>query len=287
MLKMDLHLHIFVRSLKPDRKCTTATLGIGTAYIYHSVGRLQVSACLPSEAKGCGIVSQTSFTSGPVTTATIPYIRGTSETIAHILQPHNIRVAHKLITTLRRLLTNVKEKDKPEDRQGAVYKIKCCDCQAYYIGETGRNLSTWLTKQKRATRNGDVNNHIAEHHLQTKHQIDRDSGTCITYSTDYYRFFIQFWTMEKKKSENEEKLSSMVGLFVILDNVPSSRSWSPENWRLMHNQSRSVQTHRSFNQLISNHLKDFILDDIQTINFLPSCLYHMVLSRSRSPKRLP
>ena len=58
---MYLHPHIFVRSLKPDWKCTTATLGIGTAYIYHSVGRLQVSARLPSEAKGCGIVSQTSF----------------------------------------------------------------------------------------------------------------------------------------------------------------------------------------------------------------------------------
>ena len=38
-------------------------------------------------------------------------------------------------------VTNVKDKDKPEDRQGAVYKIKCCDCQASYIGETGRNLS--------------------------------------------------------------------------------------------------------------------------------------------------
>ena len=47
---MDLHLHIFARSLKPDRKCTTATLGIGSAYIYHSLGRLQVSARLPSEA---------------------------------------------------------------------------------------------------------------------------------------------------------------------------------------------------------------------------------------------
>ena len=36
---------------------------------------------------------------------------------------------------------------------------------------------------------GDVNNinHIAEHHLQTKHQIDWDSATCTTYSTDYYR----------------------------------------------------------------------------------------------------
>ena len=75
--------------------------------------------------------------------ATLSYIRGTSETIARILQPYNIRVAHKPITSLRRRrLTNVKDKDKPEDRQEAVYKIKCCDCQASYIGETGRNLST-------------------------------------------------------------------------------------------------------------------------------------------------
>ena len=57
--------------------------------------------------------SNTQTNSGPVTTATIPYSRGTSETIARILQPYNIRVAHKPITTLRRLLTNVKDKDKP------------------------------------------------------------------------------------------------------------------------------------------------------------------------------
>ena len=63
-----------------------------------------------------------------------PYIKGTSETIAQILQPYNIHVAHKPITTLRQLLTNVKDKDKPNDSLGAVYKIKCCDCQATYIG---------------------------------------------------------------------------------------------------------------------------------------------------------
>ena len=66
--------------------------------------------------------TQTNVNSGPVTTATILYIRGTSETIARILQPYNIHVAQKPITTLRRLLTYVK------DRQGEVYKIKCCDC---------------------------------------------------------------------------------------------------------------------------------------------------------------
>ena len=30
-----------------------------------------------------------------------------------------------------------------------------------------------------------------------------------------------------------------------------------------------MRFNRSFNQLISNHLKDFILDDIETTNFLP------------------
>ena len=62
------------------------------------------------------------------TTATIPYMRGTSETIARIVRPYNIRAAHKPIFTLGRLLTNVKGKDRP----GAVYKMHCSDCQASY-----------------------------------------------------------------------------------------------------------------------------------------------------------
>ena len=128
------------------------------------------------------------------TTATIPYVRGTSETIARILRPYNIRVAHKPIFTLRRLLTHVKGKDKPEDRPGAVYKIHCSDCQATYIGETGRNLTTRLTEHKRATKKGDLNNNIAEHHLKTNHAIDWDSATCLTYSTDYYqRITLESW----------------------------------------------------------------------------------------------
>ena len=130
----------------------------------------------------------------PNTTVTIPYIKGTSEIIARILQPYNIRVAHRPITTLRKLLTNVKDKDQPRDRQGAVYKIKCCDCQATYIGETGRNLNTRLTEHRRATRNGDINNNIAEHHLQTNHRIDWDSATCVTYNTNYYqRIVLESW----------------------------------------------------------------------------------------------
>ena len=54
------------------------------------------------------------------TTVTIAYIRGTCKTIALILRPYNIRVAPKPMFTSQRLLTNVKGKDKAEDRLGAV-----------------------------------------------------------------------------------------------------------------------------------------------------------------------
>ena len=64
-----------------------------------------------------------------------------------------------------------------------------------------------LTKDKRAMKNGDVNNHIAEHHLQMKHQIDWDSATCITYSTDYYqRLTLASW-------------------FTNLEHTPLNHSW--------------------------------------------------------------
>ena len=89
--------------------------------------------------------------------------------------------------TLRRLLTIVKGKDKPEDRPGTIYKIKCFDWQATFIGETSRNLTMRLNEHKLGTTKGDLKNNIAEHHLKTSHIIDWDSATCLTICTDYYQ----------------------------------------------------------------------------------------------------
>ena len=51
-----------------------------------------------------------------------------------------------------------------------------------------------LTEHKRATRNGDANNHIAVHHQLTNHNIDWDSAQCLTYSTNYFqRLTLESW----------------------------------------------------------------------------------------------
>ena len=100
---------------------------------------------------------QTAMDSGPVTTPTIPYIRSTPETYGDWL-----------------LMSGTKTN-------------RSTDREQYTRSNAATNLSTRLTEHKRATTNGDVNNHIAEQHLQTKHQIDWDSATCRLLSTSHFR----------------------------------------------------------------------------------------------------
>ena len=124
----------------------------------------------------------------PVTTVTIPYTKGTSEIISsRILQPYNIHVAHKPTTTLRHLLTNIEDWEEPSNRQGAVNFTRSNAPTTRLLALVRLAETTRQTEQmKRATRNGDVNNHIAVHHQMTNHNTDWDSTQCLTYSTNYF-----------------------------------------------------------------------------------------------------
>lgn len=46
------------------------------------------------------------------------------------------------------MLPDISNNTKRQDRPGAVFKIKCSEFQATYIGETGRNLTTRLKEHK-------------------------------------------------------------------------------------------------------------------------------------------
>ena len=69
------------------------------------------------------------------------------------LQPYNIRAAHKPITTLRRLLNDVKDKDKLDDKQGADYtRTNAATSRLLTFVKPAENLSKRLTEHNRAAR---------------------------------------------------------------------------------------------------------------------------------------
>ena len=95
-----------------------------------------------------------------------------------------MRVVHKPMFTLRRLLTNVKDKDEPEDRPGAVYKIKCSDCQATYISRWDRQKLNHATKRKQTS---NKNAWPKQQHRQTplKNKPHYRLGFCYGFNPQY------------------------------------------------------------------------------------------------------
>ncbi|XP_076038384.1 uncharacterized protein LOC143023666 [Oratosquilla oratoria] len=68
----------------------------------------------------------------------IPYVEGFSEIMARLLWRCGVNVAHKPSNTLHIALMMVKDGECNEGQAGAVYEVKCKDCNMHYIGETGK-----------------------------------------------------------------------------------------------------------------------------------------------------
>ena len=70
--------------------------------------------------------------------AVIPYVKGLGEKIRRILKAADIITAFKPHATLRNMLVSLKNPIPKPKKTGVVYHIKCQECRADYVGETGR-----------------------------------------------------------------------------------------------------------------------------------------------------
>ena len=117
--------------------------------------------------------SQTTKSRGSVS---IPYVRGTSETIRRALNKRQIAVHYKPRGTLREMLVAPKDPVKPENQSGVVYQIPCATCVSSYVGETGRSLGTRLKEHRKDTITFDAEDPnvsaVAAHQHETGHKID-------------------------------------------------------------------------------------------------------------------
>ncbi len=72
-------------------------------------------------------------------------------------------------TTTRKLLVTPKDRDKPEDKCGVVYNLKCQDCDAQYVRETERAMKHRLKEHSRDS--SPVGHHMGYH----QHKLDTDN----------------------------------------------------------------------------------------------------------------
>ncbi|CAN8032985.1 unnamed protein product, partial [Ixodes persulcatus] len=106
----------------------------------------------------------------------IPYVRGVSDAVRRALRPLGIQTVFKPHYTLANVFPKPKDRTPADVQSGVVYKVQCGDCDATYIGETGRKRTTRLKEHKRdvakATHATRSKTELVDHCWTTGHTSD-------------------------------------------------------------------------------------------------------------------
>ena len=97
----------------------------------------------------------------------IPYVQGVSEKLQSIFKKYNISTIHKPYNTVKDFLVHPKDPTPTLKQCGVIYNIKCENCDQFYIGESGRQLSIRV-KEHQTKANSAIYQHINE----TGHKIN-------------------------------------------------------------------------------------------------------------------
>jgi hypothetical protein len=101
----------------------------------------------------------------------INFIPNITNKINNRLKRHNLKPISVNKNNLGSLLVNNKEKQNKLQKSG-VYQINCAQCEAIYIGQSGRAIKKRILEHKRAILNNIFNSGFSEHCIKQNHFLD-------------------------------------------------------------------------------------------------------------------
>ncbi|XP_025264609.1 uncharacterized protein LOC112637982 [Camponotus floridanus] len=105
---------------------------------------------------------------GRISYFNVPYVKNFSDRFRQCVRDLEVKLFYTGINNLRRFIKVGKDRLDKDSRNNIVYKINCMDCNASYVGQTGRLLKTRLKEHKK-----NLTSVIAEHRA-LDHTLDFD-----------------------------------------------------------------------------------------------------------------
>ncbi|KYN19367.1 hypothetical protein ALC57_08283 [Trachymyrmex cornetzi] len=104
---------------------------------------------------------------------TIPYLNKISDRFRVVIKNLNVSLAFFSLNKLSCFIKAQKDCLTTFLKKNVIYKIKCSDCDASYVGQTKRTLMTRIKEHKNDIRklNGNLSV-VSEHRLNLKHEFD-------------------------------------------------------------------------------------------------------------------
>nr|VZI02146.1 unnamed protein product [Spirometra erinaceieuropaei] len=125
----------------------------------------------------------------------ITYVKNVSEATARILNPFGIGVAHKPESTIRQQIMRPKDPLPATEQSAVVHSIPCQNCNARYVGETGKRLCTRLHEHQLAVNREDKLSLVYGHMQQEKHSFAFGEASVLSRAHDKMaRLVLESWS---------------------------------------------------------------------------------------------
>ncbi|BHF84500.1 hypothetical protein SprV_0902765100 [Sparganum proliferum] len=125
----------------------------------------------------------------------IPYVKNVSEATARILKPFGIGVAHKPECTIRQQIMKPKDPLPTTEQSAVVYSIPCLNCNARYVGETGKRLGTRLHEHQLAISRKDKLSLVYGHIRELNHDFAFEKARVIDRANEEMaRLVLEIWS---------------------------------------------------------------------------------------------
>lgn len=147
-------------------------------------------------------ISLTPLRTGKKRPVRIPYLPPLTTNLGKVIKTINRTPIFYSLSTLGRLFPNGKD-STPSLSKSGVYLLRCRDCQAAYVGETGRSFRTRIKEHISAYLNNNyTKSAFAKHLLEENHQPD---GPILLHFEDRFRPRLALETIEITKLMADQK----------------------------------------------------------------------------------
>lgn len=133
----------------------------------------------------------------------IPFLGNISNICARLIK--DSKPAFYTINSLKKFLINNKQKT-PQMARNGVYQLKCSDCDATYIGQTGRSFTDRIKEHERSWRLGKEDSAFAQHLTTEGHAFDITNNVTTLHICDKGRKLDALEALEINKLKHQTQL---------------------------------------------------------------------------------
>ncbi|KYN22608.1 hypothetical protein ALC57_04991, partial [Trachymyrmex cornetzi] len=144
---------------------------------------------------------------------TIPYVKSISESFLPISSMFHCKLAFTIPNTLKGLIRKGKDKLELMSNQNVVYKISCENCEASYVGQTKRRLSTRVNEHKSDIRkNTSSPSVISDHRIKFDHNFKWDEVKVLDSESTYNKRLVSEMIHIKRQKQGINKMKDIEAL---------------------------------------------------------------------------